>query len=79
MCDAVVYCIAWRATARSAANTGIKALHSVGANVLCAALTQMRFRSLRARERSDYEAYSAGRAARTGTAGEASTANVRAN
>ena len=70
MCDAVVYCIAWRVTARSLANSGIKALDSVGANVLCAALTQMRFRSLRSRERADYEAYAAGRAARTGTAGE---------
>lgn len=73
MCDAVVYCIAWRTTARSTANAGIKALHAVGANVLCAALTQMRFRSLRARERADYESYAAGRAARTGTAGDVPT------
>ena len=72
MCDAVVYCIAWRATARSLADSGIKALTGVGANVLCAALTQVRFRSLRSRERSDHEAYAAGRAARTGTAGDTS-------
>jgi capsular exopolysaccharide synthesis family protein len=73
MCDAVVYCIGWRQTSRSVANTGINALHAVGANVLCAALTQMRFRSLRARDRSDYEAYASGRAARTGTAGDTPT------
>ena len=78
MCDAVIYCIAWRSTARSMASLGIKALHSVGANVLCAALTQMRFRTMRARERSDHEAYAAGRAVRTNTAGEA-TVTTRAN
>lgn len=69
MADAVVYCILWRSTSRSVAGAGIKSLLDVGANVLCAALTQVRFRSLRARDRMDHEAYAAGRAARVTTPG----------
>jgi hypothetical protein len=34
---------------------------------------------LRARDRSDHEAYAAGRAARTGSAGEATVTTARAN
>ncbi len=69
MADAVVYCILWRSTSRSVASAGIKSLLDVGANVLCAALTQVRFRSLRLRDRMDHEAYAAGRAARSATPG----------
>lgn len=78
MADAVVYCIAWRSTTRSQANSGIKSLVEVGANVLCAALTQVKFRSLRYRDRMDHEAYAAGRAARSGTASAEAAASARA-
>lgn len=69
MADAVVYCVAWRSTPRSSVGAGMKALSDVGANVLCAALTQVKFTSMRYRDRMDYEAYAAGRAQRSTQAG----------
>jgi capsular exopolysaccharide synthesis family protein len=78
MADAVVYCILWRSTSRSVAGTGIRSLLDVGANVLCAALTQVKFRSLRLRDRMDHEAYAAGRAARSATPGTGDVAAWRA-
>jgi len=76
MADAVVYCVAWRSTPRSSVSAGMKTLYDVGANVLCAALTQVKFTSMRYRDRMDYEAYAAGRAQRSmqGTSGEVASA-----
>jgi Mrp family chromosome partitioning ATPase len=39
--DAVVYCVLWRETSRSAVTSGVRILRSVGANVIGAVLTQV--------------------------------------
>ncbi|MEM8785607.1 MAG: polysaccharide biosynthesis tyrosine autokinase, partial [Pseudomonadota bacterium] len=64
MADAVLFCVRGRTTTYSTAMAGIKSLTDVGANVLCVALTQVRFKSLRRSERNDYEVYARGRANR---------------
>lgn len=56
--DAVVYCVLWRETSRSAVTSGVRILRSVGANVIGAVLTQVNLTTHARAGFTDSELYS---------------------
>lgn len=62
MADAVIYCVRWRSTPRSAARAGIEALSDIGANLLCVALTQVNYKVRAQSEYAEAEMYAKARA-----------------